>query len=48
LEPGSFSDGTWNVYLADEGGAQLSKVVPLSYSTDPNQWVWDFIIFKKK
>jgi hypothetical protein len=48
FEPGSFSDGTWSVYLADESGAQLSKAVPLSYSTDPDQWVWDFIIFKKK
>jgi hypothetical protein len=48
FEPGSFSDGTWSVYLADESGTQLSKAVPLSYSTDPNQWVWDFIIFKKK
>jgi hypothetical protein len=48
FEPGSFSDGTWSVYLADGGGAPLSVAVPLSYSTDPNQWVWDFIIFKQK
>ncbi len=48
FEPGPFSDGTWSVYLADQNGTQLSPVVPLSYSADPNQWVWDFIIFKKK
>jgi hypothetical protein len=48
FEPGSFSEGVWNVYLADSGGNQLSPVVSLSYSTDPNQWVWDFIIFRQK
>ncbi|MBN1217764.1 MAG: hypothetical protein JXM69_02455 [Anaerolineae bacterium] len=48
FEPGSFTDGTWNVYLANQDGAQLSPVVPLNYSADPEQWVWDFIIFKKK
>jgi hypothetical protein len=48
FEPGSFIDGTWNIYLADSNGTQLSKVVPLAYSADPAQWVWDFIIFKKK
>ncbi len=48
FEPGPFIDGTWNIYLADEGGTTLSPVVPLSYSTAPEQWVWDFIIFKKK
>ncbi len=47
LEPGTFEDGIWNIYVADEGGNQLSAPVPLSYSADPAQWVWDFIIFKK-
>lgn len=41
--PGGFQDGTWNVYVVDGGGAQLSEKVPLSYSSDPNQWYWDFI-----
>lgn len=48
LEPGPFEDGIWNIYLADPGGAPLSPVVSLSYSSDPAQWVWDFIIFKRK
>lgn len=48
FEPGQFIDGTWNIYLADSGGAQLSPTIPLSYSSDPQQWVWDFIILKKK
>ncbi len=47
FEPDGFSDGIWNIYLADPSGNQLSPVVPLTYSTDPGQWVWDFIIFKK-
>jgi hypothetical protein len=48
FEPGSFADGSWNIYLADQNGTQLSPVVPLAYSSNPDQWVWDFIIFKKK
>ncbi len=48
FEPGVFLDGTWNIYLADGGGNQISPTVSLSYSPDPQQWVWDFIIFKKK
>jgi hypothetical protein len=48
LELGPFVDGVWNVYLADQGGTPLSPVVPLTYSADPEQWVWDFIIFRKK
>jgi hypothetical protein len=47
LEPGTFTDGTWSIYVADEAGNQLSPTVPLSYSSDPSQWVWDFIIFRK-
>lgn len=47
FEPGPFEDGTWNIYVADANGTQLSKVIPLSYSSDPNQWVWDFFIFQK-
>jgi hypothetical protein len=48
FEPGTFSDGVWNIYVADGQGTQLSPVVPLSYSSDPEKWVWDFIIFRKK
>lgn len=47
FEPGTFADGVWNIYLADESGTQLSSAVPLSYSADPAQWVWDFVVFKK-
>lgn len=47
FEPGSFEDGTWNIYVADEAGNKLSDVVPLSYSADPAQWVWDFVIFQR-
>ncbi|RME79532.1 MAG: hypothetical protein D6784_00580, partial [Chloroflexi bacterium] len=48
FEPGTFSDGVWNIYLADANGTQVSPVVPLVYSSDPEQWVWDFIIFRRK
>jgi len=48
FEPGTFSDGVWNIYVADPQGNQLSPVVPLSYSSDPAQWVWDFLIFRKQ
>ena len=47
FEPGVFEDGTWNVYVVDSNGTQLSDKIPLSYSSDPNQWVWDFIWWKK-
>ncbi|MFN8454419.1 MAG: hypothetical protein U0401_07065 [Anaerolineae bacterium] len=47
FEPGTFADGVWNIYVADAGGKQLSPAVPLSYSADPEKWVWDFIIFRK-
>ena len=47
LEPGPFTDGTWNIYLADGNGTPLSPVLPLSYSADPSQWVWDFVIFRR-
>jgi hypothetical protein len=48
FEPGPFIDGTWNIYLVDGGGAQVSPVVPLNYSTDPAAWRWDFVYFKLK
>ncbi len=48
FEPGPYEDGTWNVYLADGSGNQLSETIPLSYSADPQQWVWDFFILQKK
>lgn len=43
FEPGGFEDGTWYVYVGDGSGTQLSDKIALSYSSDPNQWVWDFI-----
>jgi hypothetical protein len=48
FEPGPFTDGVWNIYLADPGGSQLSPAVPLSYSSNPEEWVWDFVIFRRK
>ncbi len=48
FEPGPFADGVWNIYLADANGTQVSAVTPLTYSASPDQWVWDFVIFKKK
>jgi len=48
FEPGSFTDGVWNIYLTDANGARMSETVALPYSSDPEQWVWDFIIFKQK
>jgi hypothetical protein len=48
FEPGTFTDGTWNIYLTDDSGVPLSETVPLGYSTDPAQWVWDFLIFRKR
>ena len=48
FEPGPFEDGTWNVYLADSNGTQLSEIIPYSYSSSPETWVWDFIILQKK
>jgi hypothetical protein len=47
FEPGTFADGVWNIYLADQNGAPVSPIVPLPYSADPSQWVWDFILFRK-
>jgi hypothetical protein len=47
FEPGVFEDGTWNIFVVDSNGTQLSEKIPLSYSSDPNQWVWDFIWWKK-
>ncbi len=47
FEPGTFSDGVWNIYLADPGGQQLSPIVPLPYSSKPDQWVWDFLVFRR-
>lgn len=47
FEPGPFEDGIWNLYVVDGGGSRVSETVPLSYSSDPSTWVWDFIIFRK-
>jgi hypothetical protein len=47
FEPGPFEDGTWSIYVADPQGNQLSPAVPFSYASDPSQWYWDFVIFRK-
>ena len=48
FEPGPFEDGTWEIYVADSGGTQLSQKIPLSFSSSPDTWVWDFFIFQSK
>ena len=48
MDLGPFSDGVWSLYLADPDGTPLSAAVPFTYSADPNQWVWDFVIFRRK
>lgn len=48
FEPGPYANGTWEVYLIDSNGTQLSEKIPLSYSSNPEDWVWDFIIFQQK
>jgi hypothetical protein len=48
FEPGPFIDGGWNIYVMDGGGTQVSPVVSLPYSTDPGQWIWDFVLFQQK
>jgi outer membrane biosynthesis protein TonB len=45
--PGGFQDGTWTVWVVDSGGNQVSKKVPLSYSSNPSTWAWDFIWFSQ-
>jgi len=47
FEPGNFEDGTWSIYVADAQGNQLSPAVPFNYSAGQEQWVWDFVIFRK-
>ena len=47
FEPGTFDDGTWTIYVADPQGNQLSQPLPLSYSSAKEEWVWDFVLFKK-
>ncbi|MDM8528776.1 hypothetical protein QUF58_11290 [Anaerolineales bacterium HSG24] len=47
FEPGPIIDGAWNIYLADEGGHQVSPVLSLNYASNPDQWVWDFVIFRR-
>jgi hypothetical protein len=42
-ELGPYFDGTWDIYLADSAGNQVSNTVSLPYSSDQNAWVWDFI-----
>jgi hypothetical protein len=43
VELGGFEDGTWQLYVADSGGNQLSDKLSLSFSSDPSQWHWVFI-----
>lgn len=47
FEPGPIADGVWNIYLADENGQPVSPVHTFSYSSAPDQWVWDFILFRR-
>jgi hypothetical protein len=47
FEPGPFMDGIWNIYLVDSAGSPVSPVVSLTYSADPTQWVWDFVLFRR-
>lgn len=47
FEPGTFEDGTWSIYVADAQGNQLSAAMPFSYSAAQDQWVWDFVLFRK-
>lgn len=48
FEPGPFEDGTWNIYVADSNGTQLSPKISLSYSSNSDQWVWDFLLLQRK
>lgn len=48
FEPGPFIDGAWSIYVVDGGGKQVSPVVTFPYSTNPDQWVWDHVLFRKR
>jgi hypothetical protein len=48
FEPGLQEDGTWNIHLVDSGGTQVSETISLSYSSDKQQWVYDFLILQQK
>jgi len=47
VDLGPYEDGTWQLYIVDGGGKQLSDKVTLSYSADPQSWAWDFIWWSK-
>jgi len=47
VDLGPYEDGTWQLYIVDGGGKQLSDKVTLSYSSDPQSWAWDFIWWSK-
>jgi hypothetical protein len=48
LDLGPAVDGVWSLTLADPNGQILSNPVSFTYSSDPEQWVWDFVIFKRQ
>jgi hypothetical protein len=48
IDLGPAADITWQLYLADPNGTQLSEPTSFTYSSDPEQWVWDFVIFKQR
>lgn len=43
VELGGYEDGTWQIWVADGGGTQVSNRVALNYSSNPESWAWDFI-----
>ena len=47
IELSTFEDLAWNLYLADPSGTPLSAPTTLTYSTNPDQWVWDFLVFRR-
>lgn len=47
IELGTFGDVAWSLYVADPDGNPLSAPVTLHYAAAPEQWVWDFVIFRR-
>ncbi len=48
LELGTYEDVTWNLTLVDSNGSPVSDIYPLSYSSNPDQWTWDFVLFRQR
>lgn len=47
MDLGPFTDGVWSLYVADPSGAPLSPPLALPYASNPEEWVWDFVIFRR-